>query len=96
MDQLVNVLWTIDNAHIPQRALDCRLGLGGLNQIYGPNHPTPSARLVALLLTVQFGCIAYIYLDVIYDLSEPMTSPARHTTHILTQLPASFQQATFM
>ncbi len=26
----------------PQRALDCRPGLGGLNQVYGPNRPTRS------------------------------------------------------
>ncbi len=32
-----------DNAHTtPQRALDCGPGLGGLNHVYGPNHPTPS------------------------------------------------------
>ncbi len=32
----------IDHAHIvPQRVMDCGLGLGGLNQAYGPNHPTP-------------------------------------------------------
>ncbi len=32
-----------DNAHtVPQRALDFRLGLGGLNQAYWPNCPTPS------------------------------------------------------
>ncbi len=27
---------------VPQRALDCGLGLGGLNQVYGSNRPTPS------------------------------------------------------
>ncbi len=27
---------------VPQRALDCRPGLGGLNEAYGPNCPTPS------------------------------------------------------
>ncbi len=26
----------------PQRALDCRSGLGRLNQVYWPNCPTPS------------------------------------------------------
>ncbi len=32
----------IDNAHkVPQRALDCGPDLGGLNQDYGPNRPTP-------------------------------------------------------
>ncbi len=39
----MNVLLAIDNEHtIPHRALDCRPGLGGLDQVYGPNHPTPS------------------------------------------------------
>ncbi len=33
----------IDNAHTaPQRALDCGPVLGGLDQIHGPNYPTPS------------------------------------------------------
>ncbi len=44
MDQLVNVILAIDKAHIaPQRALDCRPGLGGLNQADGPDRPTTSA-----------------------------------------------------
>ncbi len=44
MDQLVNVILTIDNVHTaPQTALKCRPGLGRLNQVYGPNHPIPSA-----------------------------------------------------
>ncbi len=35
----------IDNAHTaPQRDLDCGPGLGWLNQVYGPNCPTPSAK----------------------------------------------------
>ncbi len=43
MGQLSKVLLAVDNAHIvPQRALDCGPGLGGLNQVYGPNCPTPS------------------------------------------------------
>ncbi len=50
MDQLVNVPSANDKAHtVPHRALDCRLGLGGLNQVYGPNHPTPSAQSVLQL-----------------------------------------------
>ncbi len=37
------VLLAIDNTQtVPQRALDCRPDVGGLNQVYGPNHPTPS------------------------------------------------------
>ncbi len=32
-----------DNAHTAQqRTLECRPGLGGLNQVYGSNRPTPS------------------------------------------------------
>ncbi len=41
MGQFITI--AIDNAHtVPQMALDCGPGLGGLNQVYGPNHPTPS------------------------------------------------------
>ncbi len=41
MDQLMHVILTIDKVHTTtQRALDCELGLGGLNQVYGPNHLT--------------------------------------------------------
>ncbi len=44
MDKTLNVLLAIDKAYIaPQMALDCRPGLDGLNQVYVPNHPTPSA-----------------------------------------------------
>ncbi len=43
MGQFSNVLLAIDKEHtVPQRALDCRPGLGGLNQVHGPNCPTPS------------------------------------------------------
>ncbi len=43
MGQFSNVLLAIDKAHTaPQRALDCIPGLGELNQVYGPNHPTLS------------------------------------------------------
>ncbi len=42
MGQFINVLFAIDNAHaVPQSALDCRLGLDGLNQIMGPTVPLP-------------------------------------------------------
>ncbi len=42
MDQLSKVLLAIYKAHaVPQRALDCRPGLGGLNKVSEPNHPTP-------------------------------------------------------
>ncbi len=43
MGQFNKVLLDIDSVHtVPQRALDCRPGLGGLNQVYMPNRPTPS------------------------------------------------------
>ncbi len=43
MGQFSKVLYGIENAYTaPQRGLDCRPGLGGLNQVYGPNRPTPS------------------------------------------------------
>ncbi len=33
----------IDSAHtVPQRVLDYKPGLGRLDQVYRPNHPTPS------------------------------------------------------
>ncbi len=38
MDQLVNVIVAIDKLRTTgQRALDCEPGLGGLNQVIGPN-----------------------------------------------------------
>ncbi len=41
MGQLVNVILTIDKVHTaPQKILDYGPGLGGLNQVYGTNHPT--------------------------------------------------------
>ncbi len=43
MGQFSKVLLAIGNAHtVPQRALDCGPGLGGLNQVCVPNSPTPS------------------------------------------------------
>ncbi len=42
MVSLVKYYIAIDNAHTaPQRALDSRPSLGGLNQVDGPNCPTP-------------------------------------------------------
>ncbi len=43
MDRLSKSTTAIDNAHTaPQRPLDCRPGLGGLNHVYKPNRSTPS------------------------------------------------------
>ncbi len=54
MNQLV-----IDKAHtVPQRAMDCGPGLGGLNQVYGPTVPLPLLRMASIttsLLDVQLG-----------------------------------------
>ncbi len=45
MDQFSNILLAIEKAHtVPQRALDCRPGFTWLNQVYGPNCPTPSVK----------------------------------------------------
>ncbi len=44
MNHLVNVLSVIDKVHtVPHMALDRRPGLGGLNQVYGPNCATSSS-----------------------------------------------------
>ncbi len=43
MDYLVKYYSYWDSVHtVPHRALDCRPGIDGLNQVYGPNHPTRS------------------------------------------------------
>ncbi len=47
MGQLVNVILAIDKAHTAsQRAMNYGLGLGGINQVYGPNCPTPTAYCI--------------------------------------------------
>ncbi len=47
MGHLVNVLLSIDEAHIlPQRAMEYGPGLGGLNQVMGP--------------TVRLPCLEYL------------------------------------
>ncbi len=47
MGQFSNVLLAFDKSHtVPQRALDCGPGLGGLNQVYGPNCHTPSFKSI--------------------------------------------------
>ncbi len=44
MGQFSRVLLAIDKVHTvpPPTALDCGIGLGGLNQVYWHNRPTPS------------------------------------------------------
>ncbi len=47
MGQFSNVLLAIDRARtLPQRALGCKLNLGGLDKVYGPDHPIPSAKRI--------------------------------------------------
>ncbi len=42
MGEFNKVLLAIGKVHTePQRALDCGQSLGGLNQVYRPNFPTP-------------------------------------------------------
>ncbi len=58
MDQLVNVLLAIDNAHaglIPQWALDCGPGLGKVGNNFCKEHIVSSyvIKIVALLLKLQ-------------------------------------------
>ncbi len=49
MDQLVNVPSAIAKAHtVHLRTQDCGSGLGGLNQVYGTNHPTTSAQIICV------------------------------------------------
>ncbi len=41
-----NVVFAIDQGHIvPQMAMECRPGVGGLNQVYGPNCPTQAQSI---------------------------------------------------
>ncbi len=44
MGKFSKVLLAIDKIHtVPTEGhKDSKAGLGGLNQVYGPNHPTPS------------------------------------------------------
>ncbi len=43
MVKVVNVILPIDKVHtVPQRDVSCRPDFSGLNQVYEPNHPTPS------------------------------------------------------
>ncbi len=46
MGQFIKVLLAIDKVQtLPQMALDCGPGLGGIHQVYGPNSPTTFVRL---------------------------------------------------
>ncbi len=43
MNQLVHLLLAIDTELSTSKRVSIRLGLGGLNKVYEPNHPTPAA-----------------------------------------------------
>ncbi len=54
MDQLVNVLFSIDKAHtVPQRTMDCGPGLGGLNQVTSPTDPLSLLRVSVASVTIS-------------------------------------------
>ncbi len=58
MDQLMNVILTIYKVHTAlQRVLDCVPGLGGLNQVYGPNHQT---CVFTAVLHMYYMCMNYM------------------------------------
>ncbi len=49
VDQLVNVLLSIDKAHTaPHRAMEC-----GLDQVYEPNHPLSLLRVSVASITTS-------------------------------------------
>ncbi len=45
MKELINLLLAINKAHKHHMTLDYGPGLGGLNQVYGCNHPTYSQNI---------------------------------------------------
>ncbi len=50
MVQFSKVLLAIDKVHtVLQRSLDCGPGLGWLNQVYRPNHPTPPVYSICVI-----------------------------------------------
>ncbi len=66
MEQLVNVLIAIYKVHIiPQSALDCRPGLGRLNNFMGQNIPLPLLKVfvayITCLVDVQLGISLTFY-----------------------------------
>ncbi len=61
MGLFIKVTITIDSAHtVPQRSLDCGPGLGGLNQVYGPNCPNPSENKSAARTCMYENSINYV------------------------------------
>ncbi len=79
MDQSINVLLAIDKAYIvPLRALDCGPGLGGLNQVYGPNRPT-HAYTICDKYNIFTRCAISNQLNILHMLS--MLERGKHTCH---------------
>ncbi len=76
MDELVNVLLAIDKViTVPQRALNCRPGLGELSQVYMPNCPTLSAQgsvaIITSLPDVQIAISCQLTLLDVYLVPKP-------------------------
>ncbi len=66
MDQSINVLSAICKAHtVPQRVMDCGYGLGGLNQVYWPDHPTLSAQSISDKYNIFMMCTIRNQLDIL-------------------------------
>ncbi len=90
MGQFSKVLLAINNAHtVPQRDLDCRPGICGLNKVYGLNCPTPSPSLcsicgnyiIRLLYLVPSMCNTKLHgihthnIDLIHTLTQHQADP---------------------
>ncbi len=77
MDQSVNIPLAIDKAHtVPQRALTCRPGLGGLNKFLGPTVSFPLLRVYVASITtslpdVQIGVSLIFYWQLLPMLEKP-------------------------
>ncbi len=86
---------TIVNAHtVSQRALDCRPGIDGLNQVYGPNHHFPSVQSICgKYINLFTRCtiknqhdILYMFLSDIFDImDEHNTYQGGNTTSNIRQ-----------
>ncbi len=66
MDQLINVILTIDKVHTtPQRALDCRPGLCGLNQVMNPTVSLPLLRVYVEYINIFTRCSIMNQFDIL-------------------------------
>ncbi len=79
MGQFSKILLSSDNAHtVPHRALHCRPGLGGLNQVYGPHHHTASvysicAKYINIFTTFTNRIQCDILMTAVTDVSKGQT-----------------------